>query len=250
MRIDKYLSERTEFSRSRIKELIAKGCVSVNGSAIKKANLNVAENDTVFVYGKEVRREKYITLMMNKPGGVVSATEDKTEKTVIDILPLEYKNQGLAPVGRLDKDTTGLLLLTNDGGLLHDLTSPKKHVSKYYKAVLDRPFTEEMQKSISEGITLKDGSVCLPARAEAIDESCLEILICLHEGKYHQVKRMLAATGNHVKKLSRIAMGNLILPRNLAVGETTVLFNKDLCTVLNTEDIFLDILNSCKQYSS
>lgn len=244
MRIDKYLSERTEFSRSRIKDLIAKGCVSVNGSVIKKANFNIAESDTVSVCGKEVRREKYITLMMNKPSGVVSATEDKTEKTVIDILPSEYKNQGLAPVGRLDKDTTGLLLLTNDGGLLHDLTSPKRHVPKYYKAVLDRPFTNEMQKRIAEGIVLKDGSVCKPARAEAIDESCLEILICLHEGKYHQVKRMLAAAGDHVEKLSRIAMGNLILPRNLAIGETAVLFNKDLCTVLNTEDIFLDILHS------
>lgn len=250
MRLDKYLSERTEFSRSQIKDLAAKGCISVNGSAVCKVNMNISESDTVFVSGKEVRKDKHITLIMNKPSGVVSATEDKAEKTVIDILPPEYKNQGLAPVGRLDKDTTGLLLLTNDGNLLHDLTSPKKHVPKYYRAVLDRPFTEDMQNLIAEGLTLKDGSVCLPARAEKTDEKGLEILICLHEGKYHQVKRMLAAVGNHVNKLSRIAMGNLILPRNIAPGESAVLLDKDLCKVLNSEDIFSEILNSIMECSS
>lgn len=250
MRLDKYLSERTEYSRSQIKELAAKGCIAVNGCVSKKVNMNVSENDIVSLSGKEIRQEKHITLIMNKPAGVVSATEDKTEKTVIDILPPEYRNQGISPVGRLDKDTTGLLLLTNDGNLLHELSHPKKHIPKYYRAVLDRPFTEEMQRRIAEGLTLKDGSVCLPARAETTDEKGLEILICLHEGKYHQVKRMLAVVGNHVNKLSRIAMGGMILPQDLAPGMTTVLLNKDLCKVLNTEDMFSFILNSIMKCSS
>ncbi|MGN0630108.1 MAG: pseudouridine synthase [Ruminococcus sp.] len=250
MRLDRYLSERTEYSRSQIKELAAKGCISVNGCVSKKVSMNVTESDIVAVSGKEVRQERHITLIMNKPAGIVSATEDRVEKTVIDILPPEYKNQGLAPVGRLDKDTTGMLLLTNDGSLLHELTHPKKHIPKYYRAVLARPFTAAAQQLIAEGMTLGNGEICRPARAAAIDEKGMEILICIHEGKYHQVKRMLAAAGNHVEKLCRIAIGGMILPRDLAPGMTAVLLNKDLCKVLNTGDMFSDVLNSIMKCSS
>lgn len=250
MRLDKYLSERTEFSRSQIKDLVAAGKISVNGSVARKVNMNVTEADAVSVSGKEVRQERTVTLIMNKPAGVVSATEDRSEKTVIDLLPDEYKNQGLAPAGRLDKDTTGFLLLTNDGSLLHDLTSPKKHVPKYYRAVLARPFTQEAAQLIAEGIRLRDGTVCQPARTAAVNESGMEILICLNEGKYHQVKRMLAATGNHVEKLCRIAMGNMVLPEDLKPGMTAVLSDKDLCKVLNTEDMFLILLERVMKCSS
>lgn len=250
MRLDRYLSERTEYSRSRIKELIVAKKVLVNGAFALKANVNITESDVVEIAGKPVRQNKNIALLLNKPAGFVSATEDKTEKTVTDLLPPEYRGQGLAPAGRLDKDTEGFLILTNDGDLLHELTSPKKHIPKYYTAELAREFTEEARRLIAEGITLKDGTKCLPARAEAIDYEGRKILICLHEGKYHQVKRMLAATGNHVEKLRRIAMGNMTLPEDLAPGEVTVLLNKDLCEVLKAEDIFLPLLQSLGKCSS
>lgn len=132
MRLDKYVSERTEFSRNQIKNLIAAKKVKVNGTSAVKADMNITGSDTVTISGTVVRQDKKLTLLMNKPEGCISATEDKTEKTVIDLLPSEYKGQGLSPVGRLDKDTTGFLLLTNDGALLHDLTSPKTRTKILY----------------------------------------------------------------------------------------------------------------------
>lgn len=250
MRLDKYLSERTAFSRSQIKSLIAAKKVKVNGTSAVKADMNVTGSDTVTVSGTVVRQDKKLTLLMNKPEGCISATEDKTEKTVIDLLPPEYKGQGLSPVGRLDKDTTGFLLLTNDGALLHDLTSPKKHVPKYYIASLAEPFTDKAQELIAEGIILKDGSKCKPAKASAISKDGREVLISICEGKYHQVKRMFAATGNRVESLKRIAMGNMILPSDLQPGEVFVLFDKDLTDVLNIKDIFSTLVTNFMKCSS
>lgn len=250
MRLDKYLSERTSYTRSQAKSLISSGKVCINGLPAKKADADVKDADTVTVSGKELRTAKTLTVYMNKPQGVVSATEDRTEKTVTDILPDEYRGQGLCPVGRLDKDTTGLLLLTNDGELLHNLTSPKKHVPKYYLAGLAEPLTKEAADMIAEGITLCDGTVCRPARTQAADESGKTALICIHEGKYHQVKRMFAAAGNHVESLHRIAVGGFILPENMAPGEVCVLFNNDLCKVLKAEDIFSELITMLGKCSS
>ncbi len=250
MRLDKYLSERTQYSRSQIKRLVFSGKITVNGNVVKKADTSVDDADEIKVSGKSVRTSRTLTLIMNKPAGVVSATEDKVEKTVIDLLPEEYKGQNLSPVGRLDKDTTGLLLLTNDGDLLHRLTSPRKHVPKYYVASLARPFTAEMKAKLAEGVVLKDGTVCQGAQAEAFDRSRLSILICIHEGKYHQVKRMLAAVGNHVEKLRRVGMGGLYLSQDLPEGETAVLLDKDLLKLLNSEDKFSSHLQRLMKCSS
>lgn len=250
MRLDKYLSQRTEFSRSRIKDLIAEKKVMVNDIAAVKANMNVSEADNITIAGNAVRQEKFITLIMNKPAGYISATEDRSEKTVIDLLPPEYSGQKLSPVGRLDKDTTGMLLLTNDGELLHKLTSPKKHVMKYYIAHLSREFTSEAARLLENGIALKDGSICKPSKAAALDEKRQTILIAISEGKYHQVKRMLAAAGNHVEKLHRTAIGGLVIPEDLLPGESRVLSDKDLCKVLKTNDIFSLLINMLRKNSS
>lgn len=250
MRLDKFLSERTPYSRSQIKTLAAAGKITVGGIVTKKTDVSVSESDVITVEGKTVRASRTVTLLMNKPAGVVSATEDREETTVIDILPEEFRHQNLSPVGRLDKDTTGLLLLTNDGDLLHRLTSPKKHVPKYYVASLARPFTEEARQQLLDGITLRDGTVCQSARAEALDDEGREILICIHEGKYHQVRRMLAAVGNHVEKLRRAGIGGMTIPADLGEGGAVVLLDKDLLKVLNFEDGFSSLYRSLRKCSS
>jgi 16S rRNA pseudouridine516 synthase len=250
MRLDKFLSERTPHTRSTIKKLISSRKITVNGSSAVKADMNVSESDVITVEGTTVRTQRTLTLLMNKPSGFVSATEDKTEKTVIDLLPEEYQNQNLAPAGRLDKDTTGFLVLTNDGDLLHRLTSPKKHVPKYYSALLARSFTEEAAQQLSEGITLRDGTVCRPAEAKAYGSDGKQVLISISEGKYHQVKRMMAAAGNHVEKLHRIGCGELLLPADLEEGKTIELSDKDLCKMLNSASVFSALYQSLRKSSS
>ncbi|MBQ8724866.1 MAG: 16S rRNA pseudouridine(516) synthase [Oscillospiraceae bacterium] len=250
MRLDKFLSERTPHTRSIIKKLIAGRKVTVNGEIVLKADMNVAEEDLIKIEGVPVRNTSTLTLLLNKPSGYVSATEDKSEKTVIDLLPEEYRNQNLSPAGRLDKDTTGLLILTNDGDLLHRLTSPKKHVPKYYTAHLARPFTDDAAQQLAEGITLRDGTVCKPAQAAAYSEDKRQVLICIREGKYHQVKRMMAATGNHVEKLRREACGELVIPADLEEGKVTILLDKDLCKLLNSESVFSALFQSLRKSSS
>lgn len=251
MRLDKYLSKRTSFSRNDIKKLAASKKICVNNIIALKADMNInEETDNITINNLPVRKEEFLTLLMNKPDGYISATEDKTEKTVIDLLPKEFQGQNLSPVGRLDKDTTGLLLLTNDGNMLHDLTSPKKHIPKYYKASLAEKFTPKAAELIANGITLKDGTKCLPAKAVAISDDAFEIIICINEGKYHQVKRMLAATGNRVKSLSRIAIGEFIIPQDLPAGSVRIMTDKDLCKVFKTQDIFLSLVNLFRKCSS
>ncbi len=250
MRLDKFLSERTSWTRSQIKDLIAAKKVTVNGAAAAKANMQVAETDEICLDGQAVRSQKTLTVLLNKPAGYVSATEDRSEKTVLELLPPELQGQGLFPVGRLDKDTTGMLLLTNDGALSHRLTAPKKHVPKFYEVTLARPFEPSYTELFAEGMTLANGDVCKPAEAAALTEDGLCALACLHEGKYHQVKRMFAAAGNHVEHLHRIGMGNLFLPPDLPLGKAFVLIDKDLYKVLNSEIEFSALLQKRKKSSS
>lgn len=250
MRLDKFLSERTAYTRSQLKELIAARKVMVNGVTAAKANMSVSESDEVRLGGEVVRSVRTLTVMLHKPAGYVSATEDRSERTVLELLPQELRGQGLFPVGRLDKDTTGLLLLTNDGALAHRLTAPKKHVPKFYIAELARPFEEGYRVLFASGMTLGNGETCLPAETAAVTEDGLKALVCLHEGKYHQVKRMFAAAGNHVEKLHRIGMGDLFLPEDLPAGETFVLIDKDLYKVLKSETEFSALLQNLKKCSS
>ena len=235
MRLDKLLSNSGFGSRKEVKVLLKKKLVTVNGKIETKAEAKVdSEKDAILVYGEPVSYQEYIYLMMNKPQGVLSATEDNHQKTVIDLLAFELQ-QELFPVGRLDKDTEGLLLLTNDGQLAHFLLSPKRHVDKIYFAEVAGRMTEEDQKAFTEGLILEDGYRCLPAKLEILryDEvkDCSEVEITIKEGKFHQVKRMVLACGKEVTFLKRLTMGSLHLDKQLEKGDYRPLRDEELAAL-------------------
>ena len=219
-RLDKIIASTGKFSRREVKNLIRQGRVLVDGVPARSAE-EKADPETVriTVNGELLTYRRYTWVMMNKPAGYLSATEDGRGATVLDLLPQELQRQGLFPVGRLDKDTEGLLLLTNEGGLAHDLLSPRHHVDKVYYARVAGRLTEEDRRAFEQGITLEDVLVCMPAGLEILsagEES--EAHVTLREGKFHQVKRMLASRGKPVTYLERIRMGNLTLDENLPRG--------------------------------
>lgn len=220
-RLDKIIASGGKFSRREVKLLIRQGRVLVDGIPAKAAEDKVdPETAAITVDGEQLCYRQYTWLMLHKPAGVLSATEDGRGRTVLDLLPPELRRQGLFPVGRLDKDTEGLLLLTNEGGLAHDLLSPRRHVDKVYYVRTAGVLTEADCQAFAGGMTLGDGLECLPARLEilaASEES--EALVTLREGKFHQVKRMLAVLGKPVLYLKRVKMGNLTLDPALAAGE-------------------------------
>lgn len=219
MRVDKFLSEMNIGTRSEIKEMIRKGRVSINNVICSKPEEKVdADSDTVSVDGEPIKYENYIYLMLNKPAGVVTATRDNKEKTVIDLINSSRKD--IFPVGRLDKDTEGLLILTNDGKLAHNLLSPKKKVDKVYYAKVDGRVTEKDVSDFLAGIRIGKDEVCLPARLEILtSDNISEIKLTIQEGKFHQVKRMFEAVGKKVIYLKRISMGGLELDPCLKPGE-------------------------------
>ena len=216
-RIDKLLGGTGRWSRKEAKELIRAGRVTAGGRLAVRPEEKCDPKAKICVDGERIFCEKYVYLMMHKPAGLVSATEDPREQTVLDLLPKEFQKMGLFPVGRLDKDTEGLLLLTNDGAAAHVLLAPGKHVDKVYFARVEGTLGEEDVRAFQEGMALKDGTVCLPAGLQILSprDTCL---VTLREGKYHQVKRMLAARGKPVLYLKRLAMGQLRLDENLPVG--------------------------------
>lgn len=216
-RLDKILAATGRWSRKEAKALIRAGRVLVDGSQPAGPEQKVGEDGTVLVDGHPISTEKYTYIMLHKPAGVVSSTEDPREQTVLSLLPREMRKIGLFPVGRLDKDTEGLLLLTNDGQLAHRLLSPSKHVDKVYYAEVDGVITEEDRSAFRAGMTLGDGTQCLPAELELLEETN-QCLVTLREGKYHQVKRMLAARGKPVAYLKRMSMGPLRLDPDLPAG--------------------------------
>ncbi len=217
-RLDKVLAGTGRWSRREVKELIRQCRVTVDGrpaaSPEEKVDPAAAE---LLVDGETVTWEQYVYIMLNKPAGLLSATEDSRQKTVLDLLPGELRRRGLAPVGRLDKDTEGLLLLTDDGELTHRLLSPKYHVDKVYFARVAGELTEADVAAFAAGITLGDGLVCRPAGLEILSaDTCL---VTLQEGKFHQVKRMLASRGKPVLHLKRLSMGALQLDDGLLPGQ-------------------------------
>ena len=219
-RIDKLVASSGKYTRSEVKKLIRAGLVLVDGIAVRSGD-EKADPETVeiCVKGEVLTWRRFTWLMMNKPAGLLSATEDGRQKTVLDLLPQELQRQELFPVGRLDKDTEGLLLLTNDGATAHELLSPKKHVDKVYYTCTAGWLTEADCQRFREGIHLDDGWDCLPAELEIItagEES--EAYVTLREGKFHQVKRMLAYCGKPVLYLKRVSMGNLTLDPALEKG--------------------------------
>lgn len=216
MRLDKFLSELNICTRSESKKILKSGVISVNNSIVKDGSFHIDENNDIIKFNDAVLSfEKYVYYMLNKPAGVVSATEDNVSKTVIDLFDLDNKSD-LFPVGRLDKDTTGLLIITNDGELSHKLTSPRCHVTKTYLVGIEHPLKEDDIFKLENGVELIDDGLTKPASVEVIDDNT--VLLTISEGKYHQVKRMLAAVGNRVISLKRLSIGKLCLDENLSEG--------------------------------
>ena len=230
MRLDKFLCETGFGTRSQVKELLKKGQVTVNGVVAKKPEQKIDEHkDQITCQGKIASYEKYVYYMLHKPAGVVSATEDKREKTVLDLLKSEDRRDGIFPVGRLDKDTEGFLLLTDDGDLAHRLLSPRKHVDKTYYAKIAGGVTEAHIERFREGLDIGDEKKTLPAMLEilASKTETSEIRITIHEGRFHQVKRMFEAVGCKVTYLKRLSMGAVALDETLAPGDYRPLNEKE-----------------------
>ncbi|MBQ4260649.1 MAG: rRNA pseudouridine synthase [Ruminococcus sp.] len=229
-RLDKFLSARGTLSRKEAQKSIKSGEVTVNGEVCRTADFKVdPETDAVSLRGQAVCADEHVYIMLNKPPGVVSATEDKRERTVIDILPPELRRKGLFPAGRLDKDTEGLLIITDDGDFAHRMLSPGKHVEKRYIAQIDGEITDEMITAFENGIIFADGTECMPAKLEIIPNSGgMSGLVTICEGKYHQVKKMFSAVGHKVVHLQRISIGNLYLDSNLPIGYAKKLTKLDI----------------------
>lgn len=231
MRLDKYLAEMGVGTRQEVKKQIRQGKAAVNGTVVKAADTKIDEtSDEVTISGRNISYVSYEYYMLNKPAGVVSATEDRRDTTVIDLIK-EKKRKDLFPVGRLDKDTEGLLLITNDGDLAHRLLAPKKHVDKVYYAKIDGMVTEEDVKRFAEGIDIgaEEEEMTRPAKLDIMrsaEES--EIRLTIHEGKFHQVKRMFLAVGKEVTYLKRERMGTLCLDENLKPGEYRLLTEEEI----------------------
>ena len=228
-RIDKIIASQGKYSRSEVKKLVRDGRVTLDGSVIKSSDVKAdPDKSCIAIDGKSIGYKKHLYIMLNKPQGVVSATEDTDHKTVIDLVPKELKRDGLFPAGRLDGDTVGFVLITDDGDFAHRILSPKNHIMKTYHATLQRPVTDEDIRAFRDGIELKDGTLCLEAQVKPLegDEPMAEIKIC--EGKYHQVKRMFAALGNKVVFLKRVKMGSLALDESLEEGQCREITDEEL----------------------
>ena len=233
MRLDKFLCEMNIGTRSQVKDYIKQGMVTVNGRIVKKTDSKIEESaDKVCFRGKELLFKPFHYYMLNKPTGVVSATDDNTATTVLELLPAKLR-KGLFPVGRLDKDTEGLLLLTDDGALSHRLLSPKSHVAKVYLVEIETALSEREIAQLKEGVDIGEEKRTLPAKVEKVDET--HILLTIHEGKYHQVKRMLHAVGNGVRNLKRVEFGKIPLDQHLNPGEYRELTESEVGLLLNSK---------------
>ena len=229
-RLDKLVSLNLNITRKEARSLIKSGCVSVNAKAEKSSDFKCKEEDIISVNGKELNSKKFVYIMMNKPSGVICASEDKNEKTVIDLLPDSMKRKGLFPAGRLDKDTTGFVLITDDGEFAHSVLSPSRHVEKTYIAKLDKPFDEIIITEFENGVELSDEKL-LPAKLEAAGGDFTTAKIVIKQGIYHQIKRMFKKYGITVVKLNRIKMGNLSIDESLAPGEARYITDDELLII-------------------
>ena len=231
MRLDKYLAEMGIGTRKEIGKAVRAGRVTVNGQTVKNAAMQVTAEDEVSMDGVPVEYEEYVYYMLNKPAGVISATEDARERTVLDLIS-ERQRKGLFPVGRLDRDTEGLLLITNDGGLAHRLLSPRHHVDKVYYARLDGPVGEAEKALFAQGLKVDEALTALPAELEIL-EPATEVRVTIREGKFHQVKRMFEAVGREVLYLKRLSMGPLALDESLPKGDYRRLTAEEESAIMN-----------------
>lgn len=239
-RLDKIISATGKKSRREVREMVRQGRVLVDGKPAPAADMKVDPQTAVILLdGEPLSYEKFTYVMLHKPAGVLTATEDRRQETVLDLLPPELRRRALSPVGRLDKDTEGLLLLTNDGQLAHRLLSPKSHVDKVYYARVDGALEPGDIAAFAAGMTLGDGLECLPAGLEILSPT--EALVTLREGKFHQVKRMLAARGKPVLYLKRLSMGRLRLDPALAPGAWRMLTEEERSALnLSLSETLLD----------
>ena len=247
MRLDKFLANSGIGTRKEVKEILKNKKISVNDVFVKDGKIHIDEAKDVVKYeNKIISYKPFVYIMMNKPAGVISATEDNHHKTVIDLLNNEYRTYDIFPVGRLDIDTEGLLLLTNDGILSHNLLSPKKHVNKKYYVKIANSLSENDVKALENGIELEENFVTKKAKVEIISNDSENkniengneknenlVYITISEGKFHQVKRMFKAVGNEVLYLKRVKMGNLLLDEKLELGEYRELTEKELKNLKN-----------------
>lgn len=231
MRLDKYLAETAQCTRSEAKTMLSKGRVTVNGTVCKKGDTQLKEGDAVAVDGQALAYQKFVYIMLNKPEGVVSASTDKRDTTVVDLVGNAYPRRELFPAGRLDKTSTGFVLLTDDGGFAHDILAPKRHVSKTYTVVIDTPLTEEMRQGFAQGVTLADGTTLSPAEVEPLTPDGLTVRVKLKQGVYHQIKRMFGVYGAGVNGLHRDAIGGLALDPALEPGQWRELSESEVAAI-------------------
>lgn len=246
IRLDRFISERTEYSRSSVKELARKGRITVDGIIIKAPDTKIdPDAQSVTVGGRSLSAQKFRYILLNKPQGYVCSTDDKDGDTVLSLVPPELRTKNLFPAGRLDKDSLGALLITDDGALAHRILSPRSHIPKIYIVKLADTFKIDYINKFKKNLILDNGEQCLPARVKPLPNCDKLAFIELFEGKYHQVKRMFAAVGNHVDVLMRISLGGLVLPEKLGKGECMELLHKDV------ESLFIkpDFDDFCSRFS-
>lgn len=229
MRLDRYLANAGLGTRKEVKQFIKNGRVKVNNNIIKETDFYVDFNSDISLDNNKIEYKEFYYLLLNKPKGYISATADDYHDVVVDLLP-EYKKYGIAPVGRLDIDTTGVMLLTNHGALAHALLSPKRHVDKSYIAELNHKLEQSLIEKFKNGITLEDGYTCLPAILEILDDTHAKLTI--HEGKFHQVKRMFKMFGYEVINLDRVSF-DILTYDSLNLGEYRELTNEEVCHLLS-----------------
>ena len=230
-RLDKIVASMTGGSRKDARGMILRGRVSVNGTVSGNIGLKVDPNiDDISVDGQSLTYKKHVYIMINKPKGILSASNDKSRETVVDLVKPQYNREGLFPVGRLDKDTTGLLIITDDGDFGHKVISPKSLIEKEYLVTLDKPITDADIKVLGAGVTLVDGTACRPARVR-LDDRPDRIYMTITEGKYHEIKRMLGVVGIGVNELERVRIGKLYKDDKLLLGQYRELTDDELALV-------------------
>lgn len=228
MRIDKFAADQANITRTEAKNLIKLGLITVNGKTVSSADAKIDPvSDEVFISGRRILYRQYLYVMLNKPAGIVCATRDGLSRTVLELLPTEFRRKGLFPAGRLDKDTEGFVLITDDGALAHRMLSPKNHVEKEYIVTLERPAEKHYKELFASGMTIDGGEKCMPAELEFTENENVVRLV-LHEGKFHQVKRMAEAAGNKVTHLRRIRIGGIVLDENLPLGGCREILHKEI----------------------
>ncbi len=231
MRLDKYMAESAQCTRSESRELIRSGRVTVNGAVCKRPDQQVSEVDDICLDGRSSTHQDFVYLMLNKPQGVVSASTDRHDTTVVDLVQAAYPRRELFPAGRLDKTSTGFVLITDDGAFAHDILAPKRHVPKTYRVTLDTPLTAGMAAGFAAGVTLADGTKLSPAEVTALSDDGRTVRVVLHQGVYHQIKRMFGVYGAGVDALHRESIGGVPLDQALAPGQWRELTGEEVARI-------------------